>query len=69
MEGGNYFFPPKGGDNSREGDSLTEGNYFKYCSLEVVREIFCFIIQLTQKIITSNNYLNMGLISVTSLVP
>ena len=44
-----YFFTPKGGDYSREGD-----DYFKYYSMAVVPKIFCFIITLNQKIITSN---------------
>ena len=39
---GQYYslFEPKGGSYSREGDS------FKYCSLEVMPYIFCFIIPL-----------------------
>ena len=44
-----YFFTPKGDDYSREGD-----DYFKYYSIAVVPKIFCFIISLNQKIITSN---------------
>ena len=38
-----YFLHKKGGDYSRKGD------YFKYCSLEVVPFIFCFIIPLKQE--------------------
>ena len=44
-----YFFTPKGGDYSREGN-----DYFKYYSMAVVPKICCFIISLNQKIITSN---------------
>ena len=64
---------------------LEERSYFKYCSLEVVPHIFCFI-PLNQKLITSNklnmgflsvlnqklitsNKLNMGFLSVPNLVP
>ena len=42
------FFAQKCGDYSREGD------YFRYCLLEVVPEIVCFIFPLNKKIITSN---------------
>ena len=56
------FFAQKCGDYSREGD------YFRYCLLEVVPEKVCFIFPLNKKIITSNK-LNMGFLSVPNLVP
>ena len=68
---GDYsFFATKGGGYSREGDSSFKGgDSFKYCSLEVIPYIFCFIIPLLiLKIITSNK-LNMEILSVPDLVP
>ena len=53
---------------SKVGDYLREGKYFKYCSLEVIQQIFCFLIPLNQKIITSNK-LNLGFLHVPNLVP
>ena len=49
-----FFFHTKRG-RLFEGRRLFKGDdYFKYCSLEVVPKIFCFIISSNQKIITSN---------------
>ena len=47
------------------------GDYFKYCSLEVVPKIFCFIISLSQKIITPSKLNIWALIfkTVPNLVP
>ena len=61
-----FFFTPKGGDYLREGDYSRETIFSKlYCSLEVVPKIFCFIISLNQKIITSNKLnIIMGFLSV-----
>ena len=50
-----YFFSHQKGAILFEGRRLFKGDdYFKYCSLEVVPKIFCFIISSNQKIITSN---------------
>ena len=54
--------------NNSRGRLFEGGDYFSYCSLEVVPYISCFITPLNQTIITSNK-LNMGLLSVPNLVP
>ena len=69
IAGGNYFF-----FRSKRGRLLDGGDYLKYCSLEVVPSIFCYIFLLDQKIITLNilmgSWLNMGFFqSIQSLVP
>ena len=57
---GDYFFFRFKRGQLFEGRRLLEGgDYFKYCSLKVVPQLFCFIIPLIQKIIMSNK-LNMG---------
>ena len=48
------FFHTKRGRLFKGRRLLKGDDYFKYCSLEVVPKIFCFIISLNQKIITSN---------------
>ena len=53
-----FLFAPK------EADYLREGNYLR----EVIISIFCFIILLNRKKITSSK-LNMGFLSVPNLVP
>ena len=63
IAGGDYFFfAPKGGDYSRE------AIIFRYCSLQVMLQIFCSILPSNQKLITSTK-LNMGFLSVPRLVP
>ena len=52
---GDYFFL-----RLKRGRLFEGGNYFKCCSLEVVPQIFCFIIPLYQKIITSNKLHEYG---------
>ena len=69
IAGGNYFF-----FRSKRGRLLDGGDYLKYCSLEVVPSIFCYILLLNQKIITLNilmgSWLNTGFFqSIPSLVP
>ena len=48
IAGGNYFF-----FRTKRGRLLDGGDYLKYCSLEVVPSILCYIFLLNQKIITS----------------
>ena len=62
IAGGDYFF-----FRTKRGRFFAGSDYFKYCSVEVVPLIFCFIFPLNQKIITSNK-LNMGFLSVPNLV-
>ena len=52
---GDYFFL-----RLKSGLLFEGGVYFKCCSLEVVPQIFCFIIPLYQKIITSNKLHEYG---------
>ena len=52
---GDYFFL-----RLKSGLLFQGGVYFKCCSLEVVPQIFCFIIPLYQKIITSNKLHEYG---------
>ena len=86
IAGGDYhFFCTNRGRLFEGRQLLEERSYFKYCSLDVVPQIFCFI-PLNQKLITSNklnmgflsvlnqklitsNKLNMGFLSVPNLVP
>ena len=44
IAGGNYFFFP-----TKRGRLLEGGDYLKYCSLEVVPSILCYIFLLNQK--------------------
>ena len=52
---GDYFFL-----RLKSGLLFERGVYFKCCSLEVVPQIFCFIIPLYKKIITSNKLHEYG---------